>query len=152
MSPRKCALIRDSSPPFGSPNLFALTQNTLKITCVSCVRVWFVSCVCMLCVDSKRLRVCRRNASVEWCFAGTHGGVLNLHTEVFSVSHHTNKAPTERRTDTDRLSSHLRLSSHVSLFLFSVSVSLDLHLFVVSTTMTKIARPDGSLYTRPYLA
>ena len=122
--------------------MYALTQNTVKITCVSCVRVWFVSCVCMLCVDSKRLRVCRRNARVEWCFAGTHGGVLNLHTEVFSVSHHTNKAPTERRTDTDRLSSHLRLSSHVSLSFFSLYLSLWISISLCSLSRLSLCRLD----------
>ena len=127
---------------------------------VWCVGVLSVSCACR-CACSVCVSVCA--CRCVWCgtlktsvcgfktvscvpakrpchirhgrFAGTHGGVLNLHTEAFWIyAHtHTRHQQRERRTDTDR-----RLSSKSTslftclsffltpLFLFALSAHLSL--------------------------
>ena len=58
------------------------------------VRVCVVVCAC---VDSKNGRVlCDMGV-----LPGTHGGVLNLHTEVFSVPHHAHHHHTQHTPDTN---------------------------------------------------
>ena len=77
--PRSCALVKESSPSFGSPNIYALTQNTLKITvglgvCVLSVSCWCVWWWCVL------VCVC----GVCWCTrAFWRHTRTRLHTEAF---------------------------------------------------------------------
>ena len=88
------------------------------------------------CVGSKRIRVCRQNARMlNTCarFAGTHGGVLNLHTEGFSLS-----SPS---LFLSFLSFSLSLPSYFSRSLSLLSSLLS----SLSATMTMITRPVGSL-------
>ena len=96
------------------------------------------------CVGSKRFRVCRQNARMcSTCarFAGTHGSVLNRHTErregrggvLFSLS---------RPLSLSLFRRSLPSFSFFVLFLSSLSL-FSSH----SVTMTMITRPVGSLCT-----
>ena len=46
--PRNCALVKKNSQSFGSPKMYALAQNTVKITVGLGVGVLSVSCWCVV--------------------------------------------------------------------------------------------------------
>ena len=140
--PRNCAIVKKSSPSIGSPNIYALPQNTLKITVGLGVSLLSVSCWCVLvcwCVWCGTLKtsVCKfKNAPV--C------GVLAAHTETLGIYTRRRFESTHAHTHTN---THTNTASNRTLILPTIHHES----FPLSNTPPKWATSPTILFRRQCL-